>query len=223
MLLHAEAFRDLGLFPAIVRRRLQKHLQNGKPLLPAAVAAITTFALESDAGGEGEELVPLASSANLEMEPEPDDGGQQDVLVSLLDELLVDEPPPPTSVAAKERVHSSWRRSRRVPGVAGLALPVTFRGTTFRCFCLTTGGHHLWAAGCAHVSCSQGTKTKKGVTKSCKSKRSGVPFLQKLAASARQFGNKDDHQKVLYVAIAAPVADSSSTGDDTKYDQSRAF
>ena len=83
---------------AIVHGRLlrfyQKHLQNGKPVSPAAVSFITTCALESDTGGSGEVLVLLALSAHVDMVPEDDDCGQ-DVLVRLLDELLVDDPPPP--------------------------------------------------------------------------------------------------------------------------------
>ena len=64
MLVHAEAFRDLGL-PAIVHGRpqrfYQKHFLNGKPVLAATVALVTTFAFESDAVGQGEVLVPLCA------------------------------------------------------------------------------------------------------------------------------------------------------------------
>ena len=86
---------DLGL-PAIVHGSPQrfhpKHSQNGKPILPA----VACFDLENVAGGQGQVLVPLAPSAYVDVELAADDGGQ-DVLVPLFDELLVDDPPPPTT------------------------------------------------------------------------------------------------------------------------------
>ena len=66
-------------------------------------------------------------------------------------------------------------------------------------------------------------KTKKDVTlctKTCKAERRGVPFLQKCAACARQFGCKEDHQKVHFAAVPVAVADSTSTAGDTMDDQS---
>ena len=111
MLLHAKAFRDLG-FPAIAHGRAhrfyQKHFQNGKPVLPAAAALVTTLAQESDAGDQGKVLVPLAPSAHVNVDPEPDDGGQV-VLVSLLGDLLVEDPlpPPPQQTSMVHSARSS--------------------------------------------------------------------------------------------------------------------
>ena len=60
------------------------------------------------------------------------------------------------------------------------------------------------------------TLEMKGRTKTCKDQRGCVPFLQNRAASARQFSSEEDHQK----CSTLPAAVSSSTGCDTKDDQS---